>query len=151
MKSTLSQRLVRRQHSLAKRLAASGTSTGPALGSRMIHVELSNKARGLMHGGLGPLHSFVQRLGLPERINHQLSLLKVHRGYHESDHVLNITYNALCEGDCLQDIERRQHDEVYLDLLGTQRLPDPTTAGDFCRRFTTDSLLALEDVFRHTC
>ena len=150
MKATLSQRLVRRQHSLAKRLAASGTSTGPALGSRTIHVELSDKARGLTHGGLGPLHSFVQRLGLPERINSQVPLLKVHRGYHESDHVLNIAYNALCEGDCLQDIERRQHDEVYLDLLGTQRLPDPTTAGDFCRRFTTDSLLALEEVFHQT-
>ena len=150
MKTTLSQRLVRRQHSLAKRLTASGTSTGPALGSRTIHVELSDKARGLTHGGLGPLHSFVQRLGLPERINSQVPLLKVHRGYHESDHVLNIAYNALCEGDCLQDIERRQHDEVYLDLLGTQRLPDPTTAGDFCRRFTTNSLLALEEVFHQT-
>jgi hypothetical protein len=116
----------------------------------MIHVELSDKARGLAHGGLGPLHSFVQRLGLPERINRHLSLLKVHRGYQESDHVLNIAYNALCEGDCLQDIERRQHDEVYLDLLGTQRLPDPTTAGDFCRRFTSNSLLALEEVFHQT-
>lgn len=150
MKTTLSQRLRRRQRSLEKRLAASGTSTGPALSSRRIHVELSDKARGLTHGGLGPLHSFVQRLGLPERINSQVPVLKVHRGYHESDHVLNIAYNAICEGDCLQDIERRQHDEVYLDLLGVQRLPDPTTAGDFCRRFTTDSLLALEAVLHQT-
>ena len=150
MKSTRSQRLHGRQRSLETRLGASGTSAGPALGSRTIHVELSDKARGLTHGGLGPLHSFVHRLGLPDRLNSQVPLLKVYRGYHESDHVLNITYNALCEGDCLQDIERRQHDEVYLDLLGTQRLPDPTTAGDFCRRFTTHSLLALEDVFHQT-
>jgi len=140
----------RRQRSLSKRLAAWGPCSGPALGRRTIHVELSDKARGLTHGGLGPLHSFVQRLGLPERINSQVPLLKVHRGYHESDYVLNIAYNALCEGDCLQDIERRQHDEVYLDLLGAQRLPDPTTAGDFCRRFTPDSLLALEEVFHQT-
>ena len=140
----------RHQRSLSKRLAAWGPCSGPALGRRTIHVELSDKARGLTHGGLGPLHSFVQRLGLPERINSQVPLLKVHRGYHESDHVLNIAYNALCEGDCLQDIERRQHDEVYLDLLGAQRLPDPTTAGDFCRRFTPDSLLALEEVFHQT-
>ena len=150
MKPTLSQRLRRRQCSLEKRLAFSDTSVGPAFGTKSIQVELSDKARGLTHGGLGPLHSFVQRLGLPERINRQVPLLKVHRGYHESDHVLNIAYNALCEGDCLQDIERRQHDEVYLDLLGTQRLPDPTTAGDFCRRFTTDALLALEEVFHQT-
>jgi hypothetical protein len=150
VKTTLSQQLRRRQRSLEKRLAASGTCSGPSVGSRTIHVELSEKTRGLTHGGLGPLHSVVQRLGLPERINRQLSLLKVHRGYHESDHVLNIAYNALCEGDCLQDIERRQHDEVYLDLLGAQRLPDPTTAGDFCRRFTSNSLLALEEVFHQT-
>ena len=41
----------------------------------------------------------------------------------------------LCGGTCLQDIELRRQDEVYLDALGAQRIPDPTTAGDFCRRF----------------
>ena len=140
----------RRQRSLEQRLGSSGPSSEPAFRTKTVHVELAEKARGLTHGGLGPLHDFVQRLGLPERINSQVPLLKVQRGYHESDHVLNIAYNALCEGDCLQDIELRQHDEVYLDLLGTQRLPDPTTAGDFCRRFTTDSLLSLENVFHQT-
>jgi hypothetical protein len=55
--------------------------------------------------------------------------------YHESDHVLNIAYNILCDGDCLQDLERLRNDEAYLDALGAQRIPDPTTAGDFCRRF----------------
>jgi hypothetical protein len=29
---------------------------------------------------------------------------------------------------------------VYLDALGAQRIPDPTTAGDFCRRFTTGDI-----------
>ena len=24
---------------------------------------------------------------------------------------------------------------AYLDALGARRIPDPTTAGDFCRRF----------------
>ena len=140
----------RRQRSLAQRLACRAPSPGPALRTKTVHVELAEKARGVTHGGLGPLHALVQRLGLPERINAQVPLLHVHRGYRESDHVLNVAYNALCEGDCLQDIEQRQHDEVYLDLLGTQRLPDPTTAGDFCRRFTADSLLALENVFHQT-
>jgi hypothetical protein len=50
-------------------------------------------------------------------------------------HVLNLAYNGLCGGDCLQDLERLRNDEGYLDALGTQRIPDPTTAGDFCRRF----------------
>jgi hypothetical protein len=53
--------------------------------------------------------------------------------------VLNIAYNILCGGDCLQDLETLRNDEVYLDALGAQRIPDPTTAGDFCRRFENDS------------
>ena len=55
--------------------------------------------------------------------------------YHESDHVLNMAYNILSGGTCLEDIELWRNDEVYLDALGAQRIPDPTTAGDFCRRF----------------
>ena len=30
-----------------------------------------------------------------------------------------------------------------MDALGTQRIPDPTTAGDFCRRFDADDVLDL--------
>jgi hypothetical protein len=36
----------------------------------------------------------------------------------------------------LEHIEHRRNDEAYLDALGAQRIPDPTTEGDFCRRFT---------------
>jgi hypothetical protein len=35
----------------------------------------------------------------------------------------------------MEDIERQRNQEVYLDALGTERIPDPTTEGDFCRRF----------------
>jgi len=74
-----------------------------------------------------------------------VELLAQHRPYHESDHVLNIAYNALCGGSCLEDIEARRRDAVFLDGLGAAALPDPTTAGDFCRRFDPDSILALQD------
>jgi hypothetical protein len=72
-------------------------------------------------------------------------VLKVHLPYHESDHVLNIAYNALCHGTCLQDIELRRNDDAFLDALGTRRIPAPTTAGDFCRRFNQSHLDALQD------
>ena len=72
-------------------------------------------------------------------------MLKLHRPYHESDHVLNIAYNALCGGQRLQDIEARRCDAVFLDGLGTESLPDPTTAGDFCRRFDAASIIALQE------
>jgi hypothetical protein len=70
----------------------------------------------------------------------------LHLPYHESDHVLNFAYNALCDGTCLQDIELRRNDEVFVDALGARRIPEPTTAGDFCRRFQPDDVHTLLDV-----
>jgi hypothetical protein len=50
----------------------------------------------------------------------------------------------------LQDIEQRRQDEVYLDALGAQRIPDPTTAGDFCRRFDEAAIEALQTAINET-
>ena len=84
-----------------------------------------------------------EQTGLVEAIDRRLHLLKIHRPYHESDHVLNLAYNAMCDGIRLEDIELRRNDEVFLDALGTERIPDPTTAGDFCRRFAEPDIRAL--------
>ena len=81
------------------------------------------------------MHLLAGRVGLPSAINGRLKLLKKHLPYWESDHVLNIAYNTMCGGRCLEDIDLRRNDEVFMDGLGAQRIPDPTTAGDFCRRF----------------
>ena len=59
-------------------------------------------------------------------------------------------YNVLCGGTCLRDIEQRRQDEVYLDALGAQRIPDPTTAGDFCRRFDEPAIEALQAAINET-
>ena len=79
-----------------------------------------------------------------------LHLLKRHLPYFESDHVLNIAYNLLAGGSRLEHIEVRRNDEVYLDALGARRIPDPTTAGDFCRRFTEGDVERLMDIFNET-
>ena len=108
----------------------------PILAGGNVQYEVSQRTRGLAHGGIGLMHEMVKQIGLAESINRRVKLFKLPLPYHESDHVLNIAYNALCDGRCLEDIELRRNDEVYLDALGAQRIPDPTTAGDFCRRFT---------------
>ena len=59
--------------------------------------------------------------------------------------MLNIAYNSLCGGSRFEDIETRRTDAVFLDGLGTPSLPDPTTAGDFCRRFEESSIIALQE------
>jgi len=107
----------------------------PMFTASNIHYELGDRTRGLGPGGIGAMHLVARRTGLIETIDRRLHLLKVHLPYHESDHVLNIAYNLLAGGTCLEDIELWRNDEVYLDALGAQRIPDPTTAGDFCRRF----------------
>src|SRR6476646_6751792 len=111
-----------------------------------IHYEIADRTRGLTHGGIGAFHLLAQRIGLIDALDQNLHLLKIHLPYHESDHVLNLAYNALCDGTCLQDLELRRQDEVYLDALGAQRIPDPTTAGDFCRRFRADDVHTLIDI-----
>ena len=84
-------------------------------------------------------------MGLAEDIDEHLQLLKVHLPYHESDHVLNLTYNLLAGGQRLEDIELRRQDEVFLNGLGAERIPDPTTAGDFTRRFAAEDIAVLQE------
>lgn len=115
-----------------------------------IHYEHSDRVRGLDTGGIGAMHLVAQQTGLVAAIDAHVRVFKVHLPYHESDHVLGIAYNALCGGTCLQDIELRRQNEVYLDALGAQRIPDPTTAGDFCRRFGDGDIEALQDAINET-
>jgi len=115
-----------------------------------LQYEHSDRVRGLASGGIGAMHRLAQHTGLVDAINQQVEVLKVALPYHESDHVLGIAYNVLCGGTCLQDIERLRQDEVYLDALGAQRIPDPTTAGDFCRRFDEAAIEALQAAINET-
>lgn len=85
----------------------------------------------------------MEQVGLPKKIDEAVSVLKYHRPYHESDHVLAIAMNALCGGRTLDDMEHRRNDMPLMDALGVEMLPDPTTAGDFCRRFAPDDLSSL--------
>jgi len=114
-----------------------------------LHYELSDRAQGLGVGGIGAMHLLARRSGLIEAIDDRLHLLQIHQPYHESDHVLNIAYNVLCGGTCLEDLDLRRHDEAYLDGLGAERVPDPTTAGDFCRRFDEPDIQALMNAVNH--
>jgi hypothetical protein len=118
----------------------------PMFTASNIQYDWSDRVRGLAAGGVGAIHLMVRRIGLIEAIDQTLDLLKVHVPYHESDHVLNIAYNSLLGGTCLEDIELRRNDEVYLNALGAVSIPDPTTAGDFCRRFTETDLEILQEV-----
>jgi len=115
-----------------------------------IHYEMAERVEAVHCGGIGAMHLMVQRLGLVEEIDRNLHLLKVHLPYHESDHVLNIAYNILAGGVRLEDIEQRRQDESFLNGLDAQRIPDPTTAGDFTRRFQEGDIVGLQECFNRS-
>jgi Transposase DDE domain group 1 len=115
----------------------------PMITASNIHYELGQRVQGFSAGGLGAMLLLAQRTGLTAGIDHDLHLLKRHLPYHESDHVLNIALNILAGGRRLEHIELRRNDAVYLDALGAERIPDPTTEGDFCRRFRRADVLTL--------
>ncbi len=117
----------------------------PMLKASNIAYEMAERAQGMNCGGIGAMHLMVQRLGLVEDLDRNLELLKVHLPYHESDHVLNIAYNIIAGGERLEDIELRRQDEVFLNGLGAERIPDPTTAGDFTRRFKEGDISSLQE------
>jgi hypothetical protein len=112
-----------------------------------MRYEIAERVRAIAPGGIGAIHLLARKLGLVEDIDRDLLLLKRHLPYHESDHVPNIAYNLLAGGQRLEHIEVRRNDEVYLDALGAERIPDPTTAGDFCRRFGEADVEQLMDTF----
>jgi Transposase DDE domain group 1 len=108
-----------------------------------IHYEMAEKTLAMGCGGIGAIHLMVQKIGLVDSLNQKVQVLKRHLPYSESDHVLNMSYNIMTGGERLEDIELRRQDECYLNGLGTPRIPDPTTAGDFTRRFGPEDIVNL--------
>jgi len=141
------QRIARRKLRIKRRLdKKSYDDQGrPILTAANIHYEVADRVSAIACGGIGVIHKLARQTGLIEALDDNVHVLKLHLPYFESDHILNMAYNILCGGKCLEDIELLRNDEVYLNALGAERIPDPTTAGDFCRRFTPDDICKLMD------
>ena len=130
-KSRLDERLDPERQEVRERPMIEGAVSG---------YEVSGKVTALSCGGIGLVHQMVRSLGLAEAIDRQVHVFKRHFPYHESDHVLNLAYNIVCGGRSIEDLELLRTNEAYLDALGALRIPDPTTAGDFLRRFDEEQI-----------
>jgi len=136
----------------------SGTSVDPeelpwpkTEGRVMRHprLQLESDPRGeiTQYGGLVLAQQFVRRFGVGQRLDRALRLFKRHAPYHESDHILALAYTLYADGRCLEDQAALQGSEAVRRLVGACRIPDPSTAGDFLRRFkTTQDLEQLSGV-----
>jgi len=135
--TTTQQKVRRRKRRIAKRLRPRRwrPQAKPMFSARNVQYQVADRVRGLGCGGIGVAHLVARQTGLIDAIDSNVHVFKVHLPYHESDHILNIAYNVLAGGKCLNHLELLRNDEGYLDAIGAQRIPDPTTAGDFCRRF----------------
>ena len=87
------------------------------------------------YGGLAIATAFLRRFKVAERIDRHAKVFLVHRPYHESDHMLAQALNLYVGRTCIEDVANLQHSEAACRILGACRIPDPTTAGDFLRRF----------------
>jgi hypothetical protein len=122
-----------------------GEQSAPMLTSGKISYEIGGNVEATPYGGIFAMHRLVTRLGLVQAIDAELNLLKMHLPYHESDHVLTLAYSVLTGGTRLEDVDRLRNDVPLMNGLGARLLPDPTTSGDFLRRFTEADLLTLMD------
>lgn len=128
-----------------RRDALKRAKTGPTELRSRGRYTMSERVEATPYGGVALALRMAERSGLMCSINARVNVLKQHQPYSEADHVMNIALNALCGGESLQDIEHRRNDAAYLDMLGSLAIPDPTTAGDFCRRFAQADVDALQD------
>jgi len=122
----------------------------PVIEGATSSYEVSGKTTAVACGGIGLIHEMVRSIGLIEALDREVHVLKRHFPYHESDHVLNLAYNIMAGGTCIEDLELLRNNEGYLDALGAQRIPDPTTAGDFLRRFDEVQIAALTRAIQQT-
>ena len=145
MKKKDRKKLQKREAEILERLANEPeVRSTPMMNTDRVVYEVSDRIEATAWGGVAAMHQLARAVGLVDALDERVHVLKVHKPYHESDHVHNVALNVLAGGTCLEDLELRRQDPAYLTALGSTRIPDPTTAGDFLRRFVDEaSVLAL--------
>jgi hypothetical protein len=89
----------------------------------------------------------AESLEIPRMLDEDVKVKRRESGYPESEHILALAANAFVGGDYLEDLEALREDVAIQRVIGRKDLPDPTTAGDFCRRFTLGHLLQLNRAY----
>ena len=118
----------------------------PVIRNRQVRVDIQERGEITPYGGLALIHDLAMRLGIDRDINASMQLLRLHLPYFESDHLLTHVYNQYVGGRCIEDIAHLQHSDAVKNLTGACRIPDPSTAGDFLRRFNPSNLRAFQQV-----
>ena len=122
----------------------------PMFEARRLHCEMAARGPAVQGGGIGARPLMGQRVGGGEDIDRNLPRLKAHPPCHERDPGRNLAANIRAGGVRWEDIEPRRPDENFLNGWDAQRRPDPTTAGDFTRRFQAADILSWQAGFHRS-
>lgn len=98
------------------------------------------------HSGLVLIKEFVDRLGVSEILNQELSVKQRERGYSEADAVMSLVYSMISGGESLRDLEVLRGDAGTKKLLGMEKILAPTTAGEHLRKFSIGDIWDLQRV-----
>jgi hypothetical protein len=96
-----------------------------------------------VHTGLSLFYAMAEALEIPTILDEQIHVKERERGYPESEHILALAANAFIGGDFMDDLEALREDVAIQKAIGRKEIPDPTTAADFCRRFTLGHILQM--------
>jgi len=100
-----------------------------------------------VHTGLSLFYAMAEILKIPKSLDEHVQVKQRDSGYPESEHILALAANAFVGGDFLDDLEALREDDAIKMAIGRKEIPDPTTAGDFCRRFSRGHILQINKAF----
>lgn len=100
-----------------------------------------------VHTGLSLFYAMSEALDIPKSLDRHVHVKERAAGYPESEHILALSANAFVGGDFLDDLEALREDVAIKNAIGREEIPDPTTAGDFCRRFSLGHILQMNRAF----
>ena len=92
MKKKIRQKIEKSKRKISNRLKKTARKSGakPMLSRQNIHYDISGRVDGIACGGIGLVHMLASKIGLAGMLNEKLNILKQHKPYFESDHILNI-------------------------------------------------------------
>jgi len=112
-----------------------------------IRLEVTNEPLSV-HTGLSLYYAMAEALDIPRILDRCVQVKERETGYPESEHILALSANAFVGGDYLDDLEALRQDVTIQMAIGRKDIPDPTTAGDFCRRFSLSHILHIKHTGR---
>jgi hypothetical protein len=147
-----SQNVATKQHKLetehfqVKSRSRKTESKGQAeIGFQRVVGKLDQGQEFTAYGGLCLVSQLGYRVRFHDEVGRHVSVLKIRQGYRESDHLFHMLSGVFAGAGCIEDLGQLQSDANYRRMLGVSRVTDPTTMGDFLRRFGRSDLNGLKD------